>query len=73
MEKRHGDEIQKELDIISSKVNALEASASDKQQKALLGIIKLLIENQKHFVKESDHLRKAMDLITMQLFELEKK
>lgn len=73
MEKRHGDEIQKELDIISSKINALEASTSDKQQKALLGIIKLLIENQKHFVKESDHLRKAMDLITMQLFELEKK
>ncbi len=74
MEKKtHGEEIQKELDIISSKVNALEAAATDRQQKALLGIIKLLVENQRHFVKESDHLRKAMDLITMQLFELEKK
>ena len=74
MEKKtHGDEIQKELEVISSRLNALEASTSDKQQKALLGIIKLLVENQKHFIKESDHFRKAMDLLTLQIFELEKK
>jgi len=37
-----------------------------------LGVLKVLVENQKHFIDEFEHLKKALDLITLQLFKLER-
>lgn len=69
--KSHGKDLQKELDILLSRINALEASSSDKQQKSLCGILKIIVENQKHTIGEFDHLKKAIDLVTLQVFKLE--
>ena len=69
--KHHGEELKKELDVLISKISALEASTTDKEKKALMGILSVIVENQKHFVDEFDHLKKALDLLTVHLFKID--
>lgn len=72
MEKSHSKKMQKDLDIMESKLNALEASSDDKYQKSMVGVLKGIVENQKHLVDEFEHLKKAIDLLTLQIFKVEK-
>ena len=72
MEKRHHP-AQKDLDVLMSKLNALEASATDNFQKSLIGVLRVLAENQLHSINEFDHLKKAIDLLTLQIFKVERK
>lgn len=69
--KHHGTELKKELDVLMSKISALEASATDREKKALMGILAVIVENQKHFVDEFEHLKKALDLLTVQIFKMD--
>lgn len=69
--KPHGPELKKELDVLISKINALEAASTDKETKSMMGILKILAENQKHFVEEFEHLKKALDLLTIQVFKMD--
>ena len=69
--KHHGAELKKELDILMSKIGALEASTTDREKKALMGILAIIVENQKHFVDEFEHLKKALDLLTVQIFKMD--
>lgn len=71
MEKTHSKEMKKDLDIVQSKINALEASSDDKYQRSVMNVLKILAENQKHMVDEFDHLKKALDLVTLQIFKVE--
>jgi hypothetical protein len=64
--------MQKDLDIMDSRLNALEASSDDKYQKSLISVLKGIVENQKHLVDEFEHLKKAIDLLTLQIFKVEK-
>ena len=73
MEKSHGKKMQKDLEIIESKLNAMEASSDDRLQKLMVGAIRGLVENQKQIIDEFDHLKKAIDLLTLQIFKVEKK
>jgi len=70
--KTHGPELIKELDVLVSKIDALEASTTDREKKSLMGVLKALAENQKHFVAEFEHLKKALDLMTIQIFKMDK-
>ena len=72
MEKEHHPS-QKDLDILKSKLNALEVSATDNFQKSLIGVLRVLVENQFHTLNEFDHLKKAIDLLTLQIFKVERK
>ena len=69
--KHHGTEIKKELDALMSKISALEASTTDRDKKAVMGILLVIIENQKHSVDEFEHLKKALDLLTVQIFKMD--
>ena len=69
--KKHGADLKKELDIIISRLSALEASTLDREKKSLLGVLLILAENQKHFADEFEHLKKGLDLLTMQFFKIE--
>ena len=69
--KSHGEDLKKELDILISRINALEASSTDKEKKSLMGVLKVLAENQKHFVDEFEHLKKALDLMMVQIFKMD--
>ena len=63
----------KELDIMLSRLNALEVSATDNYQKSLVQVIRTLVETQTHSLNEFDHLKKAIDLLMLQLFRIENK
>jgi N12 class adenine-specific DNA methylase len=71
-EKSHGKNVQKELDILQSRLDALEASSTDRYDKSMIGVLKVLVENQRHLVNEFEHLKKAIDLLTLQIFKVEK-
>jgi outer membrane lipopolysaccharide assembly protein LptE/RlpB len=74
MEKRkpHNTNMQKELDILQSRLSALEVSSSDQYDKYMISVLKVLVENQKHLIEEFEHLKKAIDLLTLQIFKVEK-
>jgi hypothetical protein len=68
-----GQKVQKELDIILSRLNALEASTTDNAQKAIIGVLRVLAETQIHSLNELEHIKKGMDLLMMQIFKVENK
>ena len=67
------DELKKELDAMLSKLNALETIAHDEFQKGTVKVLRRLVEGQIHSINEFDHLKKALDLLTLQLFEVKNK
>ncbi|KAG2480204.1 MAG: hypothetical protein NPMRth3_580001 [Nitrosopumilales archaeon] len=69
----HADEMKKDLDIMSSKINALEVVASGEYQKGVVKVLRALVEGQVHTINEFEHLKKAIDLLTLQLFETQNK
>ncbi len=69
--KKHtpADEMKKDLDILLSKINALEVSAPDEYQKGVIKILRALVQGQIHSINEFEHMKKAIDLVTLQLFD----
>ncbi len=67
------DEMIKDLDNILSKLNAMEIVASDDYQKNSIRIMRALVDGQIHSINEFQHLKKAMDLLMLQLFEVKNK
>jgi hypothetical protein len=67
------DEMKKELDTALSKLNALEIIAKDEFQKGTVKVLRKLVEGQIHSINEFGHLKKALDLLTLQLFEVQNK
>ena len=67
------DEMIKELDNVLSKINALEISAPNDYQKDIVKILRRLVEGQMHSINEFGHLKKAIDLLTLQLFDVQNK
>ncbi len=63
----------KEFDLLFSKLNALEVSSTDNYQKSLIAVLKMIAENQSHAFDEFEHLKKAIDLITVHMFKIERK
>ena len=67
------DEMIKDLDNLLSKLNAMEIIASDEFQKNSIKIQRTLIEGQIHSINEFQHLKKAIDLLMLQLFDVQNK
>ena len=65
------DEMQKQLDTLKSKINALEASSENNWQRNVAQTLFVLVDQQSHTLKEFNHLKKAIDLLTLQLFKVE--
>lgn len=61
------------LDDMLSKINALEIVASSEYERGVVKVLRALTEGQIHSVREFDHLKKAIDLLTLQLFEVKNK
>jgi len=68
-----GQKVQKEVDIILSRLDALEASTTDNAQIAIIGVLRVLAETQIHSLNELEHIKKGMDLLMMQIFKVENK
>ncbi len=58
------------LDALISKMNALEANSSNEKYADLFGAVRILAEGQKNSLVETDHLKKAIDLLTLELFKV---
>ena len=67
------DEMIKDLDNILSKINAMEIVAKDDYQKNSIKIMRSLVEGQMHSINEFQHLKKAIDLLMLQLFDVQNK
>ncbi len=69
--KKHtpADELKQDLDNLLSKINALEVSAPDEYQKGVIKVLRALVEGQIHSINEFEHMKKAIDLVTLQLFD----
>lgn len=67
------DEMVKDLDNLLSKLNAMEIVASDDFQKNSIKVQRSLVEGQIHSINEFQHLKKAIDLLTLQLFDVQNK
>ena len=67
------DEMIKDLDDLLSKLNAMEIVATGEFEKNSIKIQRALINGQMHSINEFQHLKKAIDLLTLQLFEVQNK
>jgi len=67
------EEMLKELDNMLSKINAMEIVATDDYQKNAIKIMRMLVEGQMHSINEFQHLKKGMDLLMLQIFEVQNK
>ena len=64
------NEMIKNFENVLAKINALEVSAKDDYQKNIIQVLRILTEGQIHSINEFDHLKKAIDLLTLQLFDV---
>jgi hypothetical protein len=67
------DEMKKNLNDLLSKINAMEIVASDEFEKGAVKILRALVEGEIHSINEFEHLKKAMDLLTLELFNVQNK
>ncbi len=73
--KKHApsEEMKKDLDNLLSKLNGMEIVSKDEFQKNSIKVLRALVQGQIHSVNEFEHLKKAIDLLTLQLFEVQNK
>ena len=67
------DDMIKNFENLLAKINALEFTAKDDYQRNLVKVLRTLTEGQIHSINEFDHLKKAIDLLTLQLFDAKNK
>ena len=67
------DNIVKELDIMISRINGLEASSTDEYQRSMSSVLKTLAEGELNMFQELEHMKKALDLLTLELFKIKNK
>ena len=60
----------KDLDAMMSRVNGLEVSSTDEYQKAVTSVLKTLVQGEITLFKEFEHLKKAIDLVTLEMFKI---
>ena len=67
------DNIVKELDIMISRINGLEASSTDEYQRSMSSVLKTLAQGELNMFRELEHMKKALDLLTLELFKIKNK
>ena len=64
------DDTIRDLDNIMSRVNGLEVSSNDEYQRAMVSVLKILVQGEINLFKEFEHLKKAIDLVTLEMFKI---
>ena len=65
------EEMKKNLDSLLSKLNGMEIVAKDEFQTNAVKVLRVLVEGQIHSINEFEHLKKAIDLLTLELFKVQ--
>ena len=63
----------KDLEDIMSRVNGLDVSSTDEYQKSVVSVLKTLVQGEITLFKEFEHLKKAIDLVTLEMFKVKNK
>ena len=63
----------KDLEDIMSRVNGLDVSSTDEYQKSVISVLKTLVQGEITLFKEFEHLKKAIDLVTLEMFKVKNK
>ena len=63
------DQRRYELDAILSRINAMEVTAKDEFQLSVAKILRELVQGQMHNIEEFGHYKKALDLLTLEMFK----
>lgn len=63
------DQMRYELDAMLSRINALEVTAKDEFQLSVAKILRELVRGQMHTIEEFGHYKKALDLLTLEIFK----
>ena len=63
----------KDLEDMMSRVNGLEVSSTDEYQRAITSVLKTLVQGEMTLFKEFEHLKKAIDLVTLEMFKIKNK
>ena len=63
----------KDLEDVMSRVNGLDVSSTDEYQKSVVSVLKTLVQGEITLFKEFEHLKKAIDLVTLEMFKLKNK
>ena len=58
------DNIVKELDIMISRINGLEASSTDEYQRSMSSVLKTLAQGELNMFQELEHMKKALDPVS---------
>ena len=67
------DDRKKDLEIIMSRINGREESATEEYHIAVVSVLKILVQGEINLFAEFEHLKKAIDLITLEIFKLQNK
>jgi len=67
------DDIVKKLDVMISRINGLEASSTDEYQRSMSNVLKTLAQGELNMFQELEHMKKALDLLTLELFKIKNK
>ncbi|MCE2508948.1 MAG: hypothetical protein J4G04_06600 [Nitrosopumilaceae archaeon] len=63
------DQLRYELDTMLSRINAMEVTAKDEFQVSVVKILRELVLGQIRALDEFGHHKKAMDLLTLEIFK----
>ena len=63
----------KDLEDVMSRVNGLDVSSTDEYQKSVVSVLKTLVQGEITLFKEFEHLKKAIDLVTLEMFKVKNK
>ena len=64
------DQILENLDNLLARINAMEVTAKDEFQTNTAKILRELVQGQIHTVNEFGHLKKAIDIMTLEIFKV---
>jgi len=56
-----------------SRINGLEASSTDEYQRSMSSVLKTLAQGELNMFQELEHMKKALDLLTLELFKIKNK
>ena len=63
------DQMRYDLDAMLARINALEVTAKDEFQVSVVKILRELVHGQIRALDEFGHHKKAMDLLTLEIFK----
>ncbi|CAI9831165.1 MAG: hypothetical protein MPI95_05320 [Nitrosopumilus sp.] len=66
---RPADEALREIDAALARLNAMEAA--NPEQRDVIRMLRMLAAGQAHSIREAEHLKKALDLLTEQIFKIQ--